>query len=152
MLRASAVRRLQSTTPVSEHAFALLRRCPVFAPLPLATAEGLAARLIALQVPAGEEIITQGELGDRFYLIEEGAVEVLQDGTVLRRQGPGDSFGEIALLRDVPRTATVRALVPTRLLALDRDPFLVSVTGHADSRHAADEVSDRFLAASEALR
>jgi Cyclic nucleotide-binding domain/Major Facilitator Superfamily len=151
LLRISAVRRLQITTPVSDAAFALLRRCPVFAPLPLATAEGLAARLVALQVPAGGEIITQGELGDRFYLIEEGAVEVLQGGIVLRRQGPGDSFGEIALLRDVPRTATVRALVPTRLLALEREPFLVSVTGHADSRQAADEVTDRFLAASEAV-
>jgi CRP-like cAMP-binding protein len=69
-----------------------------------------------------------------------------------RRLRDCDSFGEIALLRDVPRTATVRALVPTRLLALDRDDFLVSVTGHADSRDAADEVSDRFLAASESVR
>lgn len=146
-IRWSALRRLEVGTPVPQREFALLRRCPVFAPLPLATIEGLARRLVPLEVPAGTEVVTQGDLGERFYLIAEGAVEVLQDGVLRRRQGPGESFGEIALLHDVARTATVRALEPTQLFALDREPFLMSVTGHADSHDAAAEVAQRFLGA-----
>ncbi len=144
-IRWSALRRLEIGAPVPQREFELLRHCPVFAPLPLATTEGLARRLVALEVPAGADVITQGELGDSFYLIADGAVEIIQDGIFRRRQGPGESFGEIALLHDVTRTATVRTLEPTRLLALDRDPFLISVTGHADSHDAAVEVAELFL-------
>jgi len=79
-------------------------------------------------------------------------VEVLEKGVFRRRQGPGESFGEIALLHEVRRTATVRALEPTSLLALDRDLFLLAVTGHADSRHAADDVAEGFLKAAPAER
>ena len=150
--RWSALRRLEIGAPVPQRAFELLRRCPVFAPLPLATTEGLARRLVTLEVPAGTDVVTQGDVGDRFYLISDGAVEILQDGVMRRHQGPGESFGEIALLHDVTRTATVRALAPTRLLALDRDPFLVSVTGHADSHDAAVEVAERFLGPAPAER
>ncbi len=151
LARLRAIRRLESGTPVPQSVFALLRRCPVFAPLPLATTEGLARRMIALEVPAGTDIITQGQEGDRFYLIADGTVEVMQDGALLRRQGAGDSFGEIALLHDVRRTATVRAISDTRLLAIDREPFLLSVTGHADSHRAATEVAERRLSAAPAL-
>jgi predicted MFS family arabinose efflux permease len=147
LARIGALRRLQAGPPVPQREFELLRRCPVFAPLPLATIEGLARHHLAVDVPAGSEVITEGEIGDRFYVIASGGVEVLQDGTRIRTQGPGESFGEIALLRDVPRTATVRALESTRLLAIERERFLLSVTGHADSHHAATEIADRFLAA-----
>lgn len=150
LLRWSALRRLEIGAPVPQREFELLRKCPVFAPLPLATTEGLAARLVALEVDAGTDIITQGELGDRFYLIVDGAVEVFQDGEFRRRQGAGESFGEIALLSSTPRTATVTAIEATSLLALDRDPFLISVTGHADSHDAAKDVSERFLEPIEA--
>jgi CRP-like cAMP-binding protein len=125
--------------------FAILRACPVFAPLPLATTEGLARRLKSIDVSAGTDVITQGQAGDRFYLIADGEVEIWQDGVLLRRQGPGESFGEIALLRQVPRTATVRASRDTHLLAVDREPFLMSVTGHADTHEAASVVVERFL-------
>lgn len=144
-IRWSALRRLEIGAPVPMREFELLRHCPVFAPLPLATVEGLARRLVPVELPAGADAITEGEHGDRFYLIDTGAVEVLQGGVFRRRQGPGESFGEIALLHNVTRTATVRALQPTRLVALDRDPFLISVTGHADSHDAAVEVAERFL-------
>ena len=129
--------------------FALLRNCALFAPLPLATVEGLAPRLVPVQAPAHSDIVTRGERGERFYLIADGSVEVVRDGVLLRRQGPGESFGEIALLHDVTRTATVRTLEPTLLYALDRDPFLLSVTGHSDSHHESLEVAARFLAHSE---
>jgi Cyclic nucleotide-binding domain/Major Facilitator Superfamily len=146
-IRWMALRRLEIGVPVPVREFELLRRCPVFAPLPLATAEGLARRLVPLEVPAGAEVITQGDPGDRFYLIADGEVEIIENGVFRRRQGPGESFGEIALLHDIARTATVRAIEATRLLTLDRDPFLISVTGHADSHDAAVDVAERFLGA-----
>ena len=79
----------------------------------------------------------RADQGDRFYLIEEGEVEVFEDGVFRRNEGPGDGFGEIALLRDVPRTATVRTIAPTTLLALDRDQFITAVTGHRRSHQVA---------------
>lgn len=146
-----AIRRLELGAPVPQREFALLRQCPLFAPLPLATVEGLARRVASLDVPPGTDVITQGDVGERFYLIADGTVEVLQGNLVLRRQGPGESFGEIALLHEIARTATVRTVTSTRLLALDRDPFLLSVTGHADSRAAGLDVAAGFLRNSETL-
>ncbi len=95
-----------------------------------------------VDVPAGEDVIVQGEIGDRFFLVDEGEVEVFENGVFRRNEGPGESFGEIALLHDVPRTATVRTTVDTRLLALDRDQFLLAVTGHRRSHQLARAVSD----------
>ena len=77
----------------------------------------------------------KGDHGDRFYVVEEGEVEI--EGTA---HGPGSFFGEIALLRDVPRTATVTARTDVRLLTLDRDEFLAAVTGHEPAEAAADAV------------
>jgi len=71
----------------------------------------------------GEAIITQGDVGEVFYAIRTGQVEVLQDGRHIRNMGPGSYFGEVALLLDSPRTATVRALTPVRLYQLDREGF-----------------------------
>jgi MFS family permease len=124
---------------------ALLRGVPMFAPLASASLELLASRLERVRVLQDEEVIRQGEPGDRFYLIESGEVEVFEDGLFARREGPGDFFGEIALIRDVPRTATVRAVTDVELLALEREPFIAAVTGHAPSAEAADTVIDRRL-------
>src|SRR5262249_59304799 len=96
----------------------------------------LLAHLVPLTVPAGATIIRQGEPGDRFYIIRAGAVEVGRDGVVLATLGPGDGFGEIALLLNTPRTSTVRATAPTELLALDAPQFrdlLLSYFGRASA-------------------
>jgi MFS family permease len=128
--------------PVAEEHYQLLRGNSIFSPLPLATLERLTHDLRPVEVPAGREVIVQGEIGDRFYLIEEGQVEVFEDGVFRRNEGPGECFGEIALLHDVPRTATVRTTEDTRLLALDREQFLLAVTGHRRSHQLAHRVVD----------
>ena len=85
-------------------------------------------------------MLPRGEESDRFFVIESGLVEVTQDGVVLRQEGPGEFFGEIGLLRDVPRTATVIAVEDTVLLALGRDDFLAAVTGQSEAFRAADDM------------
>ncbi len=119
---------------------ALLRRIPIFAPLSAPAIERLMANVLRLDASPGEVIIHEGDVGDRFYVIVEGLAEVTKDGTLVIDRGPGDYVGEIALLRDVPRTATVTAKTPVRLLALDREAFLEAVTGHPKSIEAADAV------------
>jgi MFS family permease len=118
----------------------LLRGLPIFAPLPMPALERLAAHLQPVRVPAGATVFAQGAEGDRFFVVAEGEVEVSRDGTVLDRRVPGEGFGEIALLRDVPRTAGVKATADTLLYALDRQEFVPVVTGHAASREQADAV------------
>lgn len=145
VLRWSGLRALEIGAPVPERPYALLRADPIFAPLPVATIERLCRGLVEVQAASGREIITQGTVGDRFYLVESGRVEVLQDEVACRTHGPGGSFGETALLRDIPRTATVRAVEPARLLALERDQFIGAVTGHFRSHEAAQAVIDTRL-------
>jgi MFS family permease len=118
----------------------LLRGSPIFSALPPSTLEQLAESLDEVRVPAGQEIVRQGESGDRFYLVDEGTLEVSVDGQPVQSLGPGDSFGEIALLRDVPRTATVRAQTDAVVYALERDDFIPAVTGFAPSLSAAEAV------------
>jgi CRP-like cAMP-binding protein len=122
-----------------------LRSGPIFAPLPPAIVEHLALSLEPVAVSAGTEIIRQGESGDRFYLVADGELAVSMDGRETARLGSGDSFGEIALLRDVPRTATVSAKTDALVYGLDRDEFIAAVTGHAESADAADAVIARRL-------
>jgi CRP-like cAMP-binding protein len=124
----------------------LLRKIAIFAPLPPAEQEHLAHELIPVHVSAGDVVVREGEAGDRFYVVRSGELEVSVDGKPVRRLGPGDHFGEIALLRDVPRTATVEALADVDLYALERDEFIGSVTGHAPSAEAADAVVMQRLA------
>lgn len=126
--------------PTNERQLALLEAIPIFSPLSPPVLEQLAARLTPVHANAGDELIRAGDHGDRFYVVDKGEVEILVDGKPPRREGEGAYFGEIALLRDVPRTATVRAATDADLFALDRDDFLPAVTGHADSTQAADSV------------
>ncbi|MGN6576248.1 MAG: MFS transporter [Nocardioides sp.] len=122
-----------------------LEAVPMFAPLTPAVLESLARSLITVPVAAGEVVLREGEDSDRFYVIDSGLVEVTQEGTVVRREGPGDFFGEIGLLRDVPRTATITAVEDSVLVALEREDFLSAVTGEREARTAADEVVNRRL-------
>jgi len=119
---------------------ALLRGVPIFEPLPLRALERLARRAEELDLAGGSTVFEEGDEGDRFFVIEGGRAAVDVHETGAGELGPGDFFGEIALLRDVPRTATVRALTPLRLLALDRQTFVDTVTGHAASTDAAAQV------------
>ena len=118
----------------------LLRANPIFAPLPASTLEQLAHALEEVPASAGEEIVRQGEPGDRFYLIKHGGFDVYIDGVPVQSLDTGDSFGEIALLRNVPRTATVRARTEAVLYALDRRHFLAAVTGFGPSLSAAEGI------------
>jgi MFS family permease len=118
---------------------------PMFVPLSLAAKERLATKLVPLEVDEGATIVRAGDVGDRFYLVDSGVVRIgLESGE--RQSGPGDYFGEIALMRDVPRTATVTAATETRLYALERADFLAAVTGHALAEAAAHGVVDARLA------
>ncbi len=116
-------------------ALALLEGVDLLAPLPPATLQHLATVLAETRVPAGATVVREGEHGDRYYVVADGEVEI--EG---RRFGAGEGFGEIALLRDVPRTATVTAATPVTLLSLDREEFLAAVTGHEPAHAAAENV------------
>jgi MFS family permease len=118
----------------------LLRSNAIFAPLPPTTLEQLADALEEKRVTAGEEVVRQGDQGDRFYFVGKGKLEVIIDGRSAQWLGPRDSFGEIALLRDVPRTATVRAGTDAIVYALERSEFLSAVTGFGPSLSAAEGV------------
>jgi CRP-like cAMP-binding protein len=126
--------------PIPERELELLRGIEIFKPLPPPVLESLAHALVLVPVEAGREVFREGELGDRFYIVADGEVEIVQDGQVVNLEGPGEFFGEISLLRDVPRTATVRARTEVELRALERDEFIGAVTGHAASAEAADSV------------
>jgi predicted MFS family arabinose efflux permease len=125
---------------------ALVRGADIFAPLDPTTVEQLAHRLTEVRLDPGEVLIREGAHSDCFYLVEAGRVVVSQDGRTLRREGPGEYVGEIGLLRDVPRTATVTAEEEAVVLSLSRDDFLAAVTGHAESHRAADAVVGLRLA------
>lgn len=135
------------TTVLAPPGLALLRKVPMLAALPAPTLERLAHSLVSMSVPAGQPVFLEGDRGDRFWVIERGTAEVTVQGQHVRDLGPGDGFGEIALLRDVPRTASVIAGPDgVELRGLDRDDFIPAVTGHGESAQVADAVVERLLA------
>jgi MFS family permease len=117
----------------------LIDLVPMFAPLSVAAKERVASKLEPLVVHAGDVVIRAGDSGDRFYLVGSGELEIDAGGRHLRA-GRGDYFGEIALLRDVPRTATVTAIAESELFGLSRDDFLSTVTGHPVAHAAGEDV------------
>lgn len=140
----------EATVPVVE--IALLRSMRMFALLPPPALEGLASALVPLELDAGTNVIVEGEPGDRFYAIAGGSVDVVAAGRYVTSLGRGDGFGEIALLYGIPRTATVTARTDVHLYALDRESFLVALTGHASAHVAAQELIDRRIQELHELR
>ena len=124
---------------------ALLRSISIFSPLSPAKVESLARALTSELALAGTAVVSEGEVSDRFLVTVGGRVEVTQKGEHLRFEGPGEFFGEIGLLRDVPRTATVTAVEDTTLYSLARDDFLDAIRGVDESLAAADDVVMRRL-------
>ena len=152
VIRMPALARAERRVLIPIRELELLRGVPMFAPLAPPVLERLAGAVIHVASGAGTSIIREGEPGDRFYVLAAGHVAVSADGRPLRELGPGDSFGEIALLRDTPRTATVTALGDVELLALDREPFLDAVRGIRASGAIASDIVDQRLAAGRATR
>src|SRR5262245_30582773 len=136
------IRAIDLAARIPEREVEILRSVDLFAPLRPHTFERIASHLIEVPATAGSVIVREGEAGSRFYVVSDGEVEVTQQGEAVATLGPGDHFGEVALIHHIPRTATVTAKTPTLLLALERPDFLEAVTGHRvhhEVHHTAHE-------------
>lgn len=139
------LRRIDDSVIIPVREVNLVRSLPLFTGLSVHIVERIAANLIPVRAAAGTAILKEGDSGDRLYIVDAGEVEVSIGGRPVRRQGPGEFFGEIALLLAVPRTATVTAVSDVALFALERWLFLEVLTGHAQVREGAEAVADQRL-------
>jgi MFS family permease len=124
----------------------LLRNVEILARLPEPVIERLARALVPETASAGEVVIKQGDPGDNVYFVETGSVEVTRDGRHIATLGPGEIFGEIALLRAVPRTATVTATSDCTFQTLTREVFIPAVTREREAHESAESTVTRRLA------
>ena len=145
------LRTVDDTANVPQVQIQLLRLVPIFAPLPAPELEGLARALEPLHVEAGTTVIREGEAGDRFYAIATGELQVTKTGQDVKTLRRGDGFGEIALIEDVPRTATVTAVSDAELFSLTKEPFILALTGHAPAARAANDMVSQRLGELEAF-
>jgi hypothetical protein len=129
--------------PITE--MALLRATPLFRALPGPALETVAREARRVEAATGEVVVRQGDPGMEYFAVVSGELVVSIDGTDRGVLGRGDAFGEIALIRDVPRMATVRATTDAVLLAVGREPFLIAVTGHAATRDRASSIAAAHL-------
>lgn len=137
LLALPALRSLDASGVLAAERISLLRRLHLFAPLPPPDLERLALASRRHAAVTGEVLIVQADVGDRFYAVESGRYRVDKDGETVAVLGAGDLFGEIALLYDVPRTASVTCIESGTLVVLDREPFLVAISRARPSRHEA---------------
>jgi MFS family permease len=143
--RWAGLRAIDADIGVRKDRIVLLRQVRMLRPLPVPVIEGLALRLRRSRVPAQTDVFRKGDPGDGFYVIESGLVAVIDDGHAIRQLGPGDAFGEIALLRAVPRTATVRALEDTELATLSGPQFVSAITGFSAASSTAEQLVRGYL-------
>lgn len=141
ILLVARIRAVDRAVQLPERELAFLRSLDLFAPLPGPMLEGVASRLVPVAAKPGVVLVREGDPGDRFYIVAEGEVEISRNGRAVTTLGPGSYFGEIALLRNVPRTATVTATTTSTLLALERVDFLEAITKTPLSRMAADHTA-----------
>lgn len=137
LLTAKRLVQIDASADAPVVAIRLLRRIALFAPLPGPAMEGVARAAQPVRFAAGDTIIREGDSGDSYYAIVDGEIDVTMEGRHLRVMGRGEGFGEIALLADVPRTATIAARTEVQLLEIERPAFLTAVTGHDASKQAA---------------
>ena len=137
----AGLRRIDQAAVVPERQLQLLSAIPMFAPLPHIDLERIGRQLDRIETPAGTELIRQGDVGDRFYVVDAGIFEIVRDGARIDTAEVGGYFGEIALLHDVPRTATVRAIADGAVWALDQEEFLATITGLPQAARAAHKIS-----------
>jgi len=123
----------------------LLRSIRIFAALPAPVLEGVARRLVPVTVAAGTVVVRQGDPGDRYYVIGDGILTVRRDGVLVATLGRGDGFGEVALVHSVPRLATVNAQTDCLLYALDKEPFVLLLTGHPVAAQEAEAITTRHI-------
>jgi CRP-like cAMP-binding protein len=148
-VRRQALRRLDGKLRVRDADIAVLRAVPMLSVLPATTIEHLAADLERADYGPGEVVFDQGDAGDGYYVVLCGRAEVIHDRRLVNTLSQGAGFGDVALLGEVPRTATVRASTETSLslAVLRRAAFLTAVTGYpasaAAGRHAVAEVQAR---------
>lgn len=127
--------------PSASHAdYELLRGVAPFATLPVATVENLAVRADSAVMASGAEVVRQGDPGNSFFVVQSGRVDILKNGRLDAQLGPGNFFGEIALLHGSPRNATVRATTALELLVVDRQEFLAAIT-NPRTRHGLAAVA-----------
>jgi hypothetical protein len=136
------LRRIDAEANVAQDRVTVFGQCGLFAALPIPTVEYLAAHANEQAFPAGQKIIVQGEPGDDVYVIVDGEVAVEVEGREVATLGPTDYFGEIALLYDTPRIATVRARDQCRTLSFDGPTFVAAVTGYVGSSEIISIVAD----------
>ena len=140
------LRVIDASIVIRDEEIGVLKRVAMLEPLPLPMIETLANHVSHSEVDAGRAVFHQGDAGDRFYVIEDGEADVIGDGHLVRTLRSGDCFGEIALLRDTPRTATVRARTTLRLYTLSRADFMLAVSGYSATASAAQSLLDERLA------
>ena len=143
------LRSIDESATIPQVEIQLLRSIPMFAALPAPSLEGVARQLLPVAVPGGTVVIRQGDRGDLYYAVADGELTVSREGKVVQRLAHGDGFGEIALIRDVPRQATVTAVNDSLLYSLEKESFLETITGQVSAFSAARTVITRHLGESE---
>jgi MFS family permease len=141
------LRKIDASIAHRDEEVGVLNKVSMFRPLPMPAIDSLALHLGHAHVAAGQDVFHQGHNGDRFYVIQDGEAEVIGDGRLIRTLGPGDGFGEIALLHKIPHTTTVRARTPLALYTLDRRDFVVTTCGYQSSAREANTLVDDRLRA-----